>query len=126
MPFRDGFPIVYVRDMDAARRFYRDLLGLVETYRQPDEGEPGYVALEHGGTKVGLVVHDAPREFLGRSPGDGIRFELWLYCDDVGAEVERLRAEGVQVLREPEDMPWGERLAYVADPDGNPVSIASG
>ena len=27
-------------------------------------------------------------------------------------------------LREPGYMPWGERVVYVADPDGNPVALA--
>jgi lactoylglutathione lyase len=123
--FRDGFPIVYVRDLPRALAFYRDGLGFEETYRQPPEGEPGFVSLELENTKVGLVVFSAPESFLGRTPGDGLRFELWLYCDDVDAAVERLAAEGAPVLRAPENMPWGERLAYVADPDGNPISLAA-
>jgi lactoylglutathione lyase len=28
------------------------------------------------------------------------------------------------VLREPATMPWGERVAYVLDPDANPVALA--
>jgi lactoylglutathione lyase len=32
---------------------------------------------------------------------------------------------GVTVLRAPENMPWGERLAFVADPEGNPVTLAA-
>jgi lactoylglutathione lyase len=28
-------------------------------------------------------------------------------------------------LAEPVDQPWGERMAYVADPDGNPVMICA-
>jgi lactoylglutathione lyase len=125
MPFRDGFPVLYVRDLPAALAFYGGLLGFAELYRQPEEGEPAFVSLAQGGTKLGLVVYGAPEAHLGVTPGGGIRFELWLYCDGVDAEVERLRAADVAVLREPEDMPWGERLAYVADPDGNPVSIAA-
>jgi lactoylglutathione lyase len=31
---------------------------------------------------------------------------------------------GAPVLQRPTDMPWGERLAYVTDPDGNPVALA--
>jgi lactoylglutathione lyase len=45
--------------------------------------------------------------------------------DEVDAAIERLRADGVPVLREPVDLPWGERIGYVADPDDNPVAIAS-
>jgi lactoylglutathione lyase len=29
------------------------------------------------------------------------------------------------VLFAPADQPWGERMAYVADPDGNPVMICT-
>jgi len=45
--------------------------------------------------------------------------------DDVDALIETLRAEGVTVLRDPADMPWGERIATIADPDGNPVAPAN-
>jgi lactoylglutathione lyase len=123
--FRDGFPIVYVQDLPRALAFYRDRLGFAEAYRFPPEGEPEFVSLQLENTKVGLVVSAAMESFLGGRLGDGVRFELWLYCDDVDEAVERLSAEGTSVLRAPEDMPWGERLAYVADPDGNPISIAA-
>ena len=29
------------------------------------------------------------------------------------------------ILRQAQDMPWGERVAYVRDPDGNPVALAA-
>jgi lactoylglutathione lyase len=29
------------------------------------------------------------------------------------------------VLKEPADMPWGERVGFVADPEGNVVSLAA-
>ena len=29
------------------------------------------------------------------------------------------------VVREPEDQPWGERQATVADPDGYPIHIGA-
>jgi hypothetical protein len=28
-------------------------------------------------------------------------------------------------LHEPEDKPWGERAAYVVEPDGNPVQLVA-
>ena len=51
------------------------------------------------------------------------RVALWFYCDDVDAEVEALRAAGIEVTREPEDMEWGERMAMVLDPDGNEICL---
>ena len=51
------------------------------------------------------------------------RASLWLYCDDVDAEIARLRKADVSVVSEPEDMEWGERMATVVDPDGNEIYI---
>jgi catechol 2,3-dioxygenase-like lactoylglutathione lyase family enzyme len=66
---------------------------------------------------------DWPSEQYGALVGAGVRFELFVYVDGLDELVEELRADGVSVLREPADMPWGERVAYVADPDGNPVAL---
>jgi hypothetical protein len=49
---------------------------------------------------------------------------MFIYVDEVDATVDDLRID-TTVLREPADMPWGERVAYVADPDGNPVALAA-
>jgi lactoylglutathione lyase len=48
-----------------------------------------------------------------------------VYTDDVDEAVADLRDRGYEVLLEPVDQPWGERMAYVADPDGNPVMICA-
>jgi len=49
-----------------------------------------------------------------------------VYVAELDRLVGELHATGVTVLREPADMPWGERVAYVTDPDGNPVALAEG
>ena len=36
-----------------------------------------------------------------------------------------LRAAGTQVLEEPADQPWGERMARVTDPAGNEIVIVA-
>jgi lactoylglutathione lyase len=112
------FPILTTRNLRAMLGFYRDLLGATVTYEfaGPD-GEPGYVALELGESNLGL----------GRDPETTApaseRFSLWVYADDCDAAVARLRTAGVQVLAEPADQPWGERIARVLDPDGNVVIV---
>jgi len=67
----------------------------------------------------------APRELIGVEVGEHPRFELFVYVDDVDRCVEQLQATGAAVLRDPEDMFWGERVGYVADPEGNPVALAA-
>lgn len=39
--------------------------------------------------------------------------------------VQALRERHAKILREPAQMPWGEHVADIADPEGNLVSIAA-
>ena len=60
----------------------------------------------------------------GVEPGPGPRHELLVYGEDLDTILTELRPGGTKVLREPADMPWGERLAFVSDPEGNVVTLA--
>jgi catechol 2,3-dioxygenase-like lactoylglutathione lyase family enzyme len=111
MSFRDGFTIFHTADLERAAAFYVEQLGFEEVYRFED----AYVALA-GPLKLGLAAVEK-LEPAGRA-------SIWLYCDDVDVEVERLRASGAVTRHEPEDMEWGERMAMVLDPDGNTICIA--
>jgi lactoylglutathione lyase len=126
--FSSAFPIVYTEDLSRSLGFYRDLLGFEEDFRFPDEGEPVFVYLELADGALALAHVDADTEPIhGKQlrPVEGQQFELCVYADDVDAAVDELRAAGVPVLAEPADQPWSERLAYVADPDGNPLMITA-
>jgi len=104
--------------------FY-ERLGFRWFFELPAEGEPGYIGLRRGGYELAVVAARWPARQYGRpAGGGGLRFEMFVYVDAVDAVVGDLRGAGVPVLGEPADMPWGERLAYVEDPDGNPVAVA--
>ncbi len=118
-----AFPVVVAARVADTAAFY-ELLGFERHFQLPAEGEPGYVGLRRGPSELGVVAAEWPREQYGAAVGGGVRFELFVYVEAVDAMVEELRAAGVHVLREADDMPWGERLAYVADPDGNPIALA--
>ncbi|HWM94264.1 MAG TPA: VOC family protein [Thermoanaerobaculia bacterium] len=122
------FPILYARDLARTIRFYRDLLGMKESFRFPEEGEAVFVTLKWGSAELGIGTYDPTPGLEGRPlhlPRGGRGFELCVYVADVDAVLSRLRAEGVRVLVEPVDQPWGERLAYVEDPEGNTVMITA-
>ncbi|TDO55341.1 lactoylglutathione lyase [Kribbella sp. VKM Ac-2571] len=121
---RKAFPVLYVADVRRSVAFYT-LLGYEPTYQFPLEGDPHYVGLERGESSLGLSDANWPEAQLGITVGTAPRFELFVYVDDVEAEVERFRAAGHPVLQEPATMPWGERQAYLADPEGNPVALAT-
>lgn len=117
--FTEVFPIVSTADMDRAFGFYRDLLGGKVTYQFPEDGDPGYVALDIGASHVGVGLDPA----VAQQPRG--RISLWVYADDCDAAVDRLRAAGTVITEEPADQPWGERMARVEDPDGNEVVIGA-
>jgi lactoylglutathione lyase len=112
--FQDAFPIFQTADLSRAAAFYRELFGFEEQYRFPEDA-PEFVVVVLGPFSLGLSAVDeiAPAG----------RVALWLYCDDVDGEIPRLRKAGVEVVKEPEDQEWGERLATVVDPDGNEVHL---
>jgi len=130
MVFSTAFPIVYCDDLPRSLRFYRDLLGFRVTFSHPEQGEPGFVALQLGeGAELALAdVRDpeaVPLHGKTVRPASGHGFELCVYADDVDDAVTALRAAGVPVLAEPADQPWGDRMAYVEDPEGNPVMLCA-
>jgi len=126
--FRDPFPIFLTDDMAGITAFYRDLLGFTEAYRFPPSplDEPEFVVLSLGAAQFGFGrAGSIPLHGRMRSLETGNRVEVCVYTDNVDLAVAFLREEGVPVLFEPADQPWGERAAYVSDPDGNPVLIVA-
>lgn len=110
-----AFPIISVRDLPAVRRFYEEL-GFVQTYQFPPEGAPEFVAMDRAGSSIGIGAGGA---------ADEDRFGYWVYVDDVDATLAVLREAGAPVVAEPEDQPFGERVARVRDPDGNLVYLGA-
>lgn len=70
------FPILSTPDLPRALRFYRDLLGGAVTYQFPADGEPGYVSLTLGASKVGIATQDRPGVLVND------RITLWAYVAD--------------------------------------------
>ena len=115
MSFRDAFPILHTPDLEHAAAFYTERLGFEERYRVPTEGPAAFVLLGLATFELGFAQSSEV------APAGRVAF--WLYTDGVDERVAALREAGVEVVREPEDMDWGERMAIVLDPDGNQVCI---
>jgi methylmalonyl-CoA/ethylmalonyl-CoA epimerase len=105
-------------DLARARDFYSRLLGAQPAgFFDP----PGLLFFQAGSVRL-LLEHGAPSALL------------YLKVDDLEATVERLRAEGVQIIAEPELIfthtddrlgPAGtaERMAFFRDSEGNTVGL---
>ena len=98
-----------VRDLDAGRAFYRDVLGFEEVFV---DFEDGWSRLQHGEMEIALAEGD-PAESSGVAHVD---------VTDVKAEAERLRAAGVEVGVVFE-LHGQIRRVDVFDPDGNRVQL---
>ncbi len=119
-----AFPVLYARDVERVAGFY-ERLGFQEHARMPGgDGAAGFIGLRRGHAELAVTTEASPRTLAGVEPGPGPRHELFVYVSDVDATLTELREAGATVLREPADMPWGERLAFVRDPEDNVVTLA--
>jgi catechol 2,3-dioxygenase-like lactoylglutathione lyase family enzyme len=104
-------PVWYhVRDLDAARGFYRDKLGFTERFVD-EEGK--WSQLERNGMEIALAEGE-PQEDSGVAHVD---------VEDVKAAAEELRQAGVEVGVVFE-LHGQIRLLDVFDPDGNRLQLA--
>jgi lactoylglutathione lyase len=119
------FPMLSAADVAASIAFYRDLLGGTEVYRFPED-DPEFVSLALGDSEIGIGRYSgAPLHGQRQRPASGHRMELCVYVDDVDRVTAAASAAGAPVLLAPSVQPWGERVAYIADPDGNLVMLVS-
>jgi len=124
-PASSLFPILSTEDLSASMGFYGRLLGGEESYRFPDDGRPSFVVLRLGESEIGLAAIGDTLHGEPMRPATGHRIELCVYVEDVDAAVAAAREAGVRIVAEPSDQVWGERVAYVADPDGNLVMLTA-
>ena len=115
--------ILFSADLPRAVAFYASL-GFRETFRVPADGDPIHVDLGLDGYTIGIASVASTRQDHGLDPvAEGQRAAVILWTDDVSTAYETLVDAGAPALGAPHR--WLERLliAWVADPDGNPVQI---
>jgi lactoylglutathione lyase len=123
-----GWVIVYVDEPAAAAEFYVRTFGLREEFAAPDGT---YAQLDTGPTKLAFAAYSlGEKNFPGgvqRAPADGAppNVEITLVAGDVDGAFERAVGAGCAPLADPEDKPQGQRVAYVRDPFGTLVELAT-
>ncbi len=114
MAVRSLFPILRTRDLAALISFYERAFGGVVHNRF----EEVYVAMTMGSGILGIGLEP---EASGAD-----QMAIWLYVDDVDAAYGAALDAGASSIEPPADMRWGERVAQVADPEGNRVYLGAG
>jgi predicted enzyme related to lactoylglutathione lyase len=110
-------PILVSADLDRLLAFYTGLLRAEEVMRFPDDGPVFYVGLSLGDSELGISSDDS------MVPGDPGRMLLSIEVPDVDALLPRVAELGGQAPGPANDMPWGQRVAHITDPDGNVVNL---
>ena len=97
--------IVYSKDAQADRAFLRDVLG----FSSVDAG--------HGW----LIFALPPAEVAVHPAEENLRHELYFMCEDLKAEISRLRNKGVQ-CSDVQDARWG-LITKILLPGGSEVGL---
>jgi catechol 2,3-dioxygenase-like lactoylglutathione lyase family enzyme len=112
--------VLEVSDLDAARRFYRDVLGFEETlWGEGREGRYWYLV----GDSARLGLWTPQTGLAGGRGGSHVHFAFHVDDPDVDRLAERVRGAGEE-LEGPIQLGPG-RAIYVTDPDGNVVEFWS-
>ncbi|WP_329459457.1 VOC family protein [Streptomyces sp. NBC_01497] len=124
MDQRTDFLTLSTRDLDAARRFYRDGLGWT-----PLLDVPGEIVFFQVGFGSVLGFFDAAKFAddlgTGEQPVSGVTLAHNVdSADAVRAVAARAAAAGALVLKEPQEAAFGGFHAHVADPNGVVWEIA--
>lgn len=105
---------IQTKDLDAARTFYRDIVGLTPAASSP----PGAVVFE-----------TQPIPFAVRTPVDdsddtdrrGAGIAIWFGCDDADGLHAHLSEREVPIVFPPKDGPFGRYFSFV-DPFGYTIT----
>ncbi|MFZ0734582.1 MAG: VOC family protein [Candidatus Sulfotelmatobacter sp.] len=98
---------------DAARRFYRDLLGMRELAKPAELAKRGGCWFESGRVQIHLGVEKEFRPAKKAHPA--------LRCRDYDELTSRLRSAGVDVSDD--NMIPGVRRCHISDPFGNRIEL---
>jgi catechol 2,3-dioxygenase-like lactoylglutathione lyase family enzyme len=114
--FRGGVVTIYVSDMDRAVRFYSETLGFRLTERHGNH----WASLD-GGPGLTIGLHPSTAEVPAGRQGS---IALGLYLDaPIEKAVAELESRGAQ-FRGPIVEDKALSLAFLSDPDGNPLYVA--
>jgi len=114
------YSVIFVRDMEAMRRFYEDVMGF-ELIR---ELSTGWVEYRVGENTLALARHSRTAKDAPIPSGSAsMQLAFKVPVPDVDRCANELSAKGVTLLSPPTNLPFGHRAMFFRDPDGNLLEI---
>jgi predicted enzyme related to lactoylglutathione lyase len=117
--------ILAVADLPRAANFYRAVFNWPVIVDVPVYVEFALPRRQ----RLGLYQREAFARNTGQlpaavEPGQLTGTEIYIYCEDPAAALERITSTGGRLLSALSPRDWGDTAAYAADPDGNVVVVA--
>ena len=125
-----GYTIFYVPDVEATLGFFTEAFGIERRFVTP---ENDYGELATGATTLAFAAESLAAKNLdgsgGFTPLDPSQppagASISLLTDDVAGLLDSAEQAGGRRYLEPMEKPWGQTVAYVVDPNGILVELAT-
>ena len=104
-------PVFHVKDVDAAVRYYTEILGFTQSFRYGT-----YAGLQLGSHELHITDPGEPRQVVGAGTA-------YVICDEVDQYFSSLKSRSAKIKSEPADRIYGMRDFAVLDPDGNQLTF---
>ena len=105
---------IWTEDLQRLMSFYTETLGLKLRGHKGD-----FANFAWGDMRLNMGLHDKVK---GHS-GDPYRIMISFGVSDIHGEYERLKKQGVEFIRVPEQEEWGGWVSTFLDPDGNILQL---
>lgn len=121
------YNIVYVQDVPETIEFYKAAFG-IECKMMHESNM--YAELETGNTVLAFANNEMAKmngfEIRNNSKEEApAGFEIAFETDTVQEHFDKACAAGAEVVKAPEEKPWGQLVSYVKDNNGSLVEICS-
>ena len=130
MTIRLGYTIFTVANVEQTLDFFQNAFGLERKMLTP---ERDYGELHTGPTTLAFVSNELAHSNLDQAGGfleldastPAIAASITLVTEDVAGAVKSAVAAGAVLSVAPVDKPWGQTVAYLRDPSGISVELAT-
>ena len=110
-------PFVYFDDVGVAIDWLSKAFGFTERLRL--QLPNGFVAHAELALNDAVVMLGGIGAKNAGPPPDRVRSGVYIFVDDVDQHCETARSAGAEILEEPEDQPFGDRIYLARDPEGH-------
>lgn len=114
--------VLIVKSLEKSIEFYNKL-GF-----ELNSQEEGFAEFKAGNVNLALLNEKLASDLAGEERinfNEKKDFIIGIEVKDIDKKVEELKANSLAFIKEPKTKPWGQRTAYLKDPDNNLIEISS-